>query len=156
LEPEEGTVKDKSIIAGLVGGTAMAVFEVILALVFFLVFRVENANLCNSAMLVFFLLANFLPGVLAAHLLSTPRTAGSGAQAGALAGLVAGVTNVVLTLPSLLIGVMQALPVFGYSVLGDLRPLTIVLFCVVTVAWVPFAACLSTLSGALFAALKKD
>jgi hypothetical protein len=140
----------------MVGGAAMAACVLAFVTVLFNGLLLGSMNQFFIVILVLLILASILPGVLAAWDLATPRTVGSGAKAGAVAGLAGGATNAVLTLFLLQFVVKQLLPPQNYfSYLGDLRPALIDSFCVLAAAWIPVAVALSTVSGMLYAALKR-
>jgi hypothetical protein len=152
----QGPIMGNSVVAGLYGGVVMAVSVNLAASIVEGVIapplKYWNPYLLGA--LGVFLLANFFAGVSAAAWLPTPRTVALGARVGVLAGLAAGATNAALTVFLLQFGLKQSLPP-PTGPFGGLNGGSIDFFCAGVVAWVPLAATLGALGGALFAALKR-
>jgi hypothetical protein len=152
----QGPIMGNSVVAGLYGGVVMSVAVNLAASMVQGVIAPlwKHSDPYLLVELGVFLLANLSAGVLAAVWLPTPRTVALGARAGALAGLAAGATNAALTVFLLQYGLRPTLPP-PTGLLGDLGAGIIDFFCAGVVAWVPLAATLGALGGALMAALER-
>jgi hypothetical protein len=150
---KEATVK-KAVVGGLVSILAVMAIEMLFITLLLGIIGPGSDIQPLWPVLVCFVAASLLPGILAAWWLAAPRTAGRGASVGALANLVAGTANTVLSVTLFLtIGVQMTQARHTYQ--GEGGAYVLAFLCLARVVWLPVAVGLGALSGALFASLKK-